>query len=209
MPDPLKGPAQWCQCLKMTHCLQWVRACSHERAEKWASYQNRYWQGANSRCWDKNKWKMLLEYNCVLAYHSVFQWYCGLGAPELEISSLSREFVMDFLPIVYWAAWTSWTLGLVKYTFYEEITFFFSFKLLFLNVSYSWNSQKLFSIDLPSVSCDHVEVCLLTCFICLLPSSVSVFLTKAGLYLSHVDNVCIFLLVNENKSKSAHRIDLI
>lgn len=165
MPDPLKGPAQWCQCLKMTHCLQWVRACSHERAEKWASYQNRYWQGANSRCWDKNKWKMLLEYNCVLAYHSVFQWYCGLGAPELEISSLSREFVMDFLPIVYWAAWTSWTLGLVKYTFYEEITFFFLLSCSF------WMSHILGTARSCSVLTFPLSVVIMWKFVLLLVSS--------------------------------------
>lgn len=59
-----KALAQQCQCLKMTHYLQLFVACIHEEAEEWASYQNQYWQWVNSRCLDKNKWKMLLEYHC-------------------------------------------------------------------------------------------------------------------------------------------------
>lgn len=125
------------------NALRWLIICSclellsMERQRKWASYQNKYWQWVSSRYLDKNKWKVLLECACLPFCLLVILWCrsswvrnfifeCGVCH---GFSSCSLPSCMNFMNFK------------LSYAFYEEITFFF--KQLFLNVSYSWNSQSI------------------------------------------------------------------
>lgn len=89
MLDPLKGPAQRCQCLRMTHYVQWVGACLHERAENSGSKQMLRQEEVKNAA-------VVSLYACLPFSLSVILW--------LEISSLNMKFVMDFLPVVCQAA---------------------------------------------------------------------------------------------------------
>lgn len=110
--------------------------------------------------YEKCCWSITVCFLSILSFSD----FHGVGAPELEIASLNMEFVMDFLPLVCPATWTF----KLNYMFCEDImgfclVGFFCFEAVFLcfflNVSYSWNNQKLFRIYFSSVTCDLVEVC--------------------------------------------------
>lgn len=122
----LKVTAQWCQALQKTFYLRlfW------KRADKWSSYQTQWVKG---RCIDKNIGQVLQKYLPALAHCSVFQWFHGLGTPDLETASL--KFVTDFFSL----SLPSYVNFKLNYAFYEETTLCIEAALL----CFSWMSPHL------------------------------------------------------------------